>query len=55
MKKAFERRKNMIQFSYSIAEGVIPKGLELILEPTIIDHDENVLCNLESKLKHYIH
>ena len=45
----------MIQICYCITESPIPKGLEGILEPTISNHDRNVLRNLQSNLKHDRH
>ena len=36
-----------------IKEGLVPKGLELILEPTIGNHDQQFLDNWYSKLKQF--
>ena len=37
----------------SITDGLVPKGLELMLEPTIRNHDQNFLDNWYSKLKQF--
>ena len=37
--------------SRCITDGLVPKGLELMLERTIGNHDQNFLDNWYSKLK----
>ena len=45
----FESHKEFL--SRSITDGLAPKGLELMLEPMIVNHDQNILGNYYSKLK----
>ena len=47
----FESHKEFL--SRSITDGLAPKGLELMLEPTIVNHDQNFLGNYYSKLKQF--
>ena len=47
----FESHKDFL--SRCINEGLVPKGLELMLEPTIGNHDQNFLDNWYSKLKQF--
>ena len=36
-----------------MTNGLVPKGLELMLEPMIRNHDQNVLDNWYLKLKNF--
>ena len=45
----FESHKEFL--SRCITDGLVPKGLELMLEPKIGNHDQNFLDNWHSKLK----
>ena len=47
----FESHKDFL--SQCIKEKLVPKGLELILEPTIGNHDQEFLDNWYSKLKQF--
>ena len=47
----FESHKEFL--SRCITDGLVPKGLELMLEPTIGNHDQNFLDNWYSKLKQF--
>ena len=47
----FESHKKFL--SRCITDGLVPKGLELKLEPTIGNHDQNFLDNWYSKLKQF--
>ena len=47
----FESHKDFL--SRCINESLVPKGLELMLEPTIGNHDQNFLDNWYSKLKNF--
>ena len=47
----FESHKEFL--SRCITDGLVPKGLELMLEPTIGNHDEHFLDNWYSKLKQF--
>ena len=39
--------------SCCITDGLVPNGLELMLEPTIVNHDQYFLDNWFSKLKQF--
>ena len=47
----FESHKEFL--SRCIIDGLVPKGLELMLEPTIGNHDQYFLDNWYSKLKQF--
>ena len=47
----FESHKEFL--SRCITDGLVPKGLELMVEPTIGNHDQNFLDNWYSKLKQF--
>ena len=48
------RYESHLEFlSSCISDGLIPKGLELMLEPTIGNHDQQFLDNWYSKLKEF--
>ena len=39
--------------SRCITNGLVPKGLELMLESTVVNHDQNLVDNLNSKIKQF--
>ena len=55
MKDKQVRFKSHKEFlSRCMTDGLVPKELKLMLEPTIGSHDQNFVDNCYSKLKHFL-